>query len=198
MATEPHDMLVQVKTALTELGLSDQQFNSIKFTGKHRHRPMDEWVLTWDTHIPIVSVPQIPSLMRQYAILQYALGDGPAENSPHVNEAFALISNDKVAGLAADQLAYCNRQRTTARKPRGHITEIGMTMREFVEKYALKGENRLLTAKELWPGFGQHFSWEASLDMTLKGDSYVYLNDNTLAYVTFRNYVRDARKSTSH
>jgi hypothetical protein len=198
MAAEPQDMFAQAQTALTVLGLSDQQLNSIKFTGKHRHRPMDEWVLTWDPHIPIVSNPQIPSLMRQYAILKFALVDGPAENSPDVPQAFRLISEDIIAGLAADQLAYCNRQRTTARKPRGHIKEIGMTMHEFVEKYALVGENRLLAAKELWLGFGQYFRWKARLDMTLKGDSYVYLDDNTLAYVTFRNYVRDARKSTSH
>jgi hypothetical protein len=32
----------------------------------------------------------------------------------------------------------------------------------------------------------------------LEGTAYVYLDDRFLEYVTFRNYVRGARKSRSH
>ncbi len=35
MAVEPLEMFAQVTTALTELGLTDQQLSSIRYTGKH-------------------------------------------------------------------------------------------------------------------------------------------------------------------
>ncbi len=136
--------------------------------------------------------------MRQFVILRFALFDGPAGHSSHVAQAFRFISDDKVGRLAADQLAYCARQKEAAQKERGRIEGLGMTMREVVVEYACLDQNRLLTAKELWIGFGQHFSLKAGLDMELKGDRYIYLDDKSLAYVTFRNYVGEGRKSISH
>jgi hypothetical protein len=193
MAPEPPDMFDSVAAALKTLGL-----NSIKFSQKHRDRPMDEWPMACDPHIEFAADPKLPSLMRRYAVLKFALVDGPAEHSPHVSEAFALISNEQVAGLAAEGLAYFSRQKKAAQKPRGYIPEIGMTMREFVMEYALCGESQLLSPLKLWSGFGQHFGWKAGLDIAMKGESYHYLDDKSLAYGTFRNYVRDARKLNSH
>jgi hypothetical protein len=42
MAPEPPDMFDSVATALKNLGLSEEQLNSIKLSQKHRDRPMDE------------------------------------------------------------------------------------------------------------------------------------------------------------
>jgi hypothetical protein len=197
MGPEPPHMFDSVGAALKKLGLSEEQLNSIKFSQKHRDRPIDEWPMTYDPDIKIAATPKLPSLMRRYAVLKFALVDGPAENSPQVSEAFALISNEQVAGLAAEGLAFFSRQKGAAQKPRGYIPEIRMTMREFVMEYALRGENRLLSALELWPGFGAHLRWNG-LDGILKGDGYNYLNGKSLAFVTFRNYVGDARKTNSH
>jgi hypothetical protein len=198
MGPETLDLFDSLDEALRALGLNKEQLKSIKFSQKHLERPMDEWPMTYDPRINFAIDPEMPSLMRRYAVLKFALVDGPAANSAHVSEAFALISNEQVGALASEGLAYFSRQKDAAQKPRNIIPDIGMTMREFVMEYALRGDNRLLSALELWPGFGQYFSFTTGLDMKLRNDKYVYLDNRSLAYVTFRNYVKGPRKPNSH
>jgi hypothetical protein len=197
MAADPQARLVLVTKELQNLGLTDKQLKSIKFTGKHQDNPIDEWPMTWDRSVQVSSSSQIASLMRQYAVLEFALVKGPAENNPQLSQAFRQISEYEVEELAFEGLKYFDRQQNAAQARRGFIKD-EMTMRDFVNEFALFGENRLLTAKQLWKAFPAHFRFEAGLDATMKNNSLDYLDGRTLHFVTFRNYVRIARKTTSH
>jgi hypothetical protein len=188
---EPESAFRDLGNELRDLGLNDQQLQSIRFNKNHRECPLDEWVMTWDQDITIEAMPTHLSKMRRYANLKFALIDGPAENSPYVSSALAQISNEPIYVMAADRLAYLGRQKAASEAPRGFIPEIGMTMREFVIKYATLGDNRFLRARGLWNGFGSHFSYASGLDMELVGKAYEYYDGRTLSYSTFRNYVAE-------
>ncbi|MEA2895982.1 MAG: hypothetical protein QOJ84_1597 [Bradyrhizobium sp.] len=183
--------------ALKKLGFTDELLSSIKFTQRHRDCPAEEWVLTWNSRIPFKSDPRIPGWMRQYGLLKFAIIDGPAENSKHVPQAWRAIADDEVASLAANQIAYRSRQRKIAQHRRGYIEELGTTMREYAQTFAVSGENRLCSARELWPAFGDHIRYDG-LEVKTKNDLYIYLDGRTLAFTTFRNYVRAARKRLPH
>jgi hypothetical protein len=176
---------------LRKFGLADPQLAAIRFSRKYRHRPFDEWPLTWHPSVPVETNPTIIKYMKDYASYRFALIDGPAEGDG-VSEAFSHVSETLAWPLLEDRLKYLADQKAKAKKPRGVIPEIEITMGDFAKQFARKPDSRLLSPRELWPGFGSEMA-SARLDPVQVGDSYEYLDDKFIAFRTFANYVRKAR-----
>jgi len=185
----------QVTKSLRAAGLTDEDFERIKLSKKYPTRPFDEWPLTWPDHL--TNLPHLFSAMRAFAALRYALVEAPEENGPDQAGAWKTFADTVVEPAVAGRWTQITKNRMNARKSRGYVSEFGMTMRQLAAEFALKPENRPYQAHELWPGFGQYIQLHG-LDAERVRDAYIYLDRKRLKYVTFRNYVRDARQSRSH
>jgi hypothetical protein len=205
MQTEPQSTAMELldqfpaTKSLKEFGFTNEQLGQFRFHPRDRllptaqrpiHLPaalLNGWKLTEEGWPPVLS------LIRDYVIYRYALIEGFCEDSSHRSEAWQHVSERLYEPLVDARIKYLDEQRAKSRLPRGRIPEIGKTIREFVMEYALLPENSELNPSEMWSGFGSHMCFHR-LDATLVGDTYEYLIDKSIAFGTFRNYVRAARR----
>jgi hypothetical protein len=178
---------------LRKLGLTDLHLDAMRFSRRYRDRPFEEWPLTWHPSVLVEANPTILKYMKDYASYRFALIDGPAEGAHGVSEAFSHASETLTGRLVEDRLKYLANQKAKARKPRGVIPEIGMTIGDLAKQFARKPDNRPLTPRELWPRFGSEMNFNR-LDSELVEDTYEYLDGKCISFRTFANYVRRARK----
>jgi hypothetical protein len=207
MQTEPQSTAMELldqfpaTKLLKKFGFTNELLGQTRFHLRDRLLPIAQrpvhlpaallngWKLTEEGRPPVLS------LIRDYVIYRYALIDGFCEDSHHRSEAWQHVSERLYEPLVDARIKYLDEQRAKSRLPRGRIPEIQMTMREFAMEYAQKPENRLSSPREMWPGFGEHMRFHR-LDAKLVRDTYEYL-DTSIAFGTFCNHVRAARKQRS-
>lgn len=190
----PHELLEQYPPTkkLRELGFTDEHLKSIRFNSKDRFRHIQDRPLTWNHSILVEAHPEVLSIMREYAILRFALVDGHTEGGRGISDASLDASLTLAAPMVEAHSKYLFNQKINAQKKRGLIPEIKMSIGQLAKRYARKPENLALTPREMWPGFYGEMSF-ARLDPVRRGDSYLYFG-RSFSFRTFSNYVRKARK----
>jgi hypothetical protein len=121
---------------LRELGFTDEQLTSSRFSRKYLGYPFDEWPFTWPDDAPVEGNPMSLIHLKSYLAYRHALIDGP-----------------KLGGLPMIQgrMNHLAVQSANAQKKRGFLPELGMSMKDFIPQFCRRPEFREQTAKQIWP-----------------------------------------------
>jgi hypothetical protein len=131
---------------LKAIGVTDNQLQAVRFRSNNRDLPFDQWSFTF---IPGTNT-EVMDLTKAYCALRWLILEDPP-GSRNKDDAWRLVSHTIAAPTYALGLKYKDAQKRRAQRPRGKITNTGLTMKEIIGRLALKAEYRNLTARELWP-----------------------------------------------
>jgi hypothetical protein len=103
-----------------------------------------------------------------------------------------------VAPIIQGRMDHLAVQSANAKKPRGFLPDLGMSMKDFIPQFCRRPEFRELTAKETWPHLFSELNIRG-LDPEEQEDgwSYTYsFKDRTksISFRTFSNHFNEARK----
>ena len=136
-----------VTRELQRLGVTDEQLQNMRFSGKNRNDPFERWSFWFD------GPADGPSpLVKAYCALKWLILEGPPASRER-EDAWRLVGE----AMAAPTFAIGDRARTAQRKrakePRGKVAGSKKTIGEMIRELAQKPQHRHETARELWTHF---------------------------------------------
>jgi hypothetical protein len=139
---ESHDLTREFQ----RLGVTDEQLQSMRFRGSNKGWPFAQWSYTWLGTMP---PPEAIPLVKAYCALKWLALENPAD-SRDIEDAWHLVSETIAAPIFKIGLKTKEAQSKRARKPRGKVTDNGLTIGQVIGALAVMPQYRGLIAKELW------------------------------------------------
>jgi hypothetical protein len=185
---------------LTKRGITEEQLAAIRFRGRNRELPFDQWSFTWGNDMP----PQAIPFIRPYCALKWLILDNPTY-SRDKEDAWRYLNDIMIAPLAALGLKHKKAQKRRAQQSRGRVTDDGQTIKQIVERLVRSPEHTEKSTRDLWPPF---FAVLDELDLDPKEvmhsdrrkQRYEYLFGDTrrkISYGQFANLVCEIRPQKS-
>jgi hypothetical protein len=185
---------------LRQLGISDQQFCTMRFSPNNTGRPFSQWSYRCSADVP----DSVVNLLKPYIALKSLVFETLVDPRDK-EDAELLVATIMSAPVFEMGMRTKENNRIKARKSRGKITEDGKNIEQVIGELTHNPEYRDEPAKELWPRFFAKLG-ELGLDpedQDKSGDSerwaYRYYdfrgNRKRLGFGRFANIVSRCRRN---